>query len=238
VDPVDVSRAVEGLDPEATLVVVISKTFTTAETMLNARTLKDWLLKSLASSGASDADIISKHVVACSSNIPATTSFGIAPANVFGFWDWVGGRYSVCSAVGVVPLALHYGFDVVERFLAGARSVDAHFLSADFPSVSAGLVSTVGCFACWHDPLTLATSLAEPTCPDGAVGRVVLLLPQVCHACRVFVDSSPTPIMPVFALSCVQAPVTRVVAILAGSAALRCAHPTGGHGVEWKTCHR
>jgi glucose-6-phosphate isomerase len=136
VDPVDVSRAVEGLDPEATLVVVISKTFTTAETMLNARTLKDWLLKSLASTGAAAADIIAKHVVACSSNIPATTAFGIAPANVFGFWDWVGGRYSVCSAVGVVPLALHFGYDVVDRFLAGARSVDAHFLSADFASVS------------------------------------------------------------------------------------------------------
>ena len=110
VDPVDVARALEGLNPQNTLVIVVSKTFTTAETMLNARTLKDWLIRSLSADGKHNAaDIVRHHMAAVSTNIAATTSFGIAPENVFGFWDWVGGRYSVCSAVGVLPLALHYG---------------------------------------------------------------------------------------------------------------------------------
>jgi hypothetical protein len=77
--------------------VIISKTFTTAETMLNARTLRDWLLRGLGDK-ASTADIVGKHVVACSSNIPGATAFGIQSSNVFGFWDWVGGRYR-CAAV-------------------------------------------------------------------------------------------------------------------------------------------
>ncbi len=108
VDPVDVARATEGFDPEETLVIVVSKTFTTAETMLNARSLREWLLAHLskAADRADAADIISKHIIAVSSNIPATSEFGIDPKNVFGFWDWVGGRYSVTSAVGVVPLAV------------------------------------------------------------------------------------------------------------------------------------
>lgn len=111
VDPVDVSRACEGLDPETTLVVVISKTFTTAETMLNAKTLRDWLVRSMSatSPSVSEADITRHHIAAVSTNLTATTAFGINPDNVFGFWDWVGGRYSVSSAVGVLPLALHYG---------------------------------------------------------------------------------------------------------------------------------
>mmetsp|Transcript_7208 Transcript_7208/g.25754 ORF Transcript_7208/g.25754 Transcript_7208/m.25754 type:complete len:563 (-) Transcript_7208:196-1884(-) len=130
VDPTDVARALEGFDPETTLVVVISKTFTTAETMLNARTLRDWLLKGIgAGDGAAD-DVIGRHMIAVSANVPGATAFGIAEENVFGFWDWVGGRYSVCSAVGVCPLALQYGFDVVAEFLAGAASVDQHLLTA------------------------------------------------------------------------------------------------------------
>lgn len=124
VDPVDVARAREGLDPETTLVVVVSKTFTTAETMLNARTMRTWLVDALGE-GA-----VAKHMVAVSTNADGVKEFGMDPENMFGFWDWVGGRYSVCSAVGVVPLALQYGFDVVDRFLAGARDMDTHFASA------------------------------------------------------------------------------------------------------------
>lgn len=113
VDPVDVARALEGLNPETTLVVVISKTFTTAETILNAKTCKDWLVRSLtgaagAAAGVTPESIVAAHMCAVSTNIPATTAFGINPDNVFGFWDWVGGRYSVCSAVGMLPLSLHY----------------------------------------------------------------------------------------------------------------------------------
>jgi len=131
VDPVDVARACEGFDPETTLVIVISKTFTTAETMLNARTLRDWLVRSLTASGtATEAAIVAAHMVAVSTNLPATTAFGIAAENVFGFWDWVGGRYSVCSAVGMLPLSLHYGYKVMSHFLEGAASIDRHFVSA------------------------------------------------------------------------------------------------------------
>lgn len=127
VDPVDVSRALEGYNPETTLVCVVSKTFTTAETMLNARTIRNWLTTSMSSSNASD--VVAKHMIALSSNIPGATAFGINASNVFGFWDWVGGRYSVCSAVGVMPLALQYGMPIVREFLAGAHNIDEDVIS-------------------------------------------------------------------------------------------------------------
>ncbi|CAH1424876.1 unnamed protein product [Lactuca virosa] len=126
VDPVDVARNITGLDPETTLVVVVSKTFTTAETMLNARTLREWISSSLG------PQAVSKHMVAVSTNLKLVEKFGIDPNNAFAFWDWVGGRYSVSSAVGVLPLSLQYGFPVVEKFLKGARSIDQQFQSAPF----------------------------------------------------------------------------------------------------------
>jgi len=128
VDPVDIARALAGLDPETTLVIVVSKTFTTAETMLNARTLKRWLLDNI--SGFGEKEIIRQHMVAVSTAIPKVVDFGISAENVFGFWDWVGGRYSVCSAVGILPLSLQYGTSVVKNFLAGAHNMDTHFLDA------------------------------------------------------------------------------------------------------------
>lgn len=124
----DIARALAGLDPETTLIVVVSKTFTTAETMLNARTLKRWLIDNIT--GYNEKDIIRQHMVAVSSAIPKAVDFGISAENVFGFWDWVGGRYSVCSAVGVLPLSLQYGFPIVQQFLAGAHNMDQHFLEA------------------------------------------------------------------------------------------------------------
>lgn len=142
VDPIDVKRALTGLKAETTLVVVISKTFTTAETMLNARTVKDWLLKELKSEEA-----IAKHVIACSTALDKTKAFGIDSANVFGFWDWVGGRFSVCSAVGVVPLSLQYGFDVVKKFLDGARAMDLHFKDAPMEK---NLPTLLGLLAVWN----------------------------------------------------------------------------------------
>merc|ERR550525_1481101 len=99
VDPIDVKRALEGLNAETTLVLVISKTFTTAETMLNAKTVKQWLVNALGEAA------VPKHVVACSTALDKTNAFGIDPANVFGFWDWVGGRFSCWSAVGVLSLS-------------------------------------------------------------------------------------------------------------------------------------
>lgn len=126
VDPVDVARSITGLNPETTLVVVVSKTFTTAETMLNARTLREWI------SDALGQQAIAKHMVAVSTNLKLVEQFGIDPNNAFAFWDWVGGRYSVCSAVGMLPLSLQYGFPIIEKFLDGARSIDNHFYSTSF----------------------------------------------------------------------------------------------------------
>jgi len=129
VDPVDVERTCADLDPEETLIIVVSKTFTTAETMLNARTMRQWLWDFMGD----DIDVVRKHVVACSS-VSATdkvAEFGIDTENYFfRFWDWVGGRYSVCGAAGAVPISLLYGFDLFQKFLDGARSMDQHFRNA------------------------------------------------------------------------------------------------------------
>jgi len=129
VDPIDVERTCADLDPEETLIVVVSKTFTTAETMLNARAMRQWLWDFMGN----DKEVVRKHIVACSSisSIDKVKEFGIdIESYFFRFWDWVGGRYSVCSAVGAVPISLMYGFDLFERFLNGARSLDEHFKSA------------------------------------------------------------------------------------------------------------
>jgi glucose-6-phosphate isomerase len=141
VDPVDVARATDDLDPESTLVIIISKTFTTAETMLNARTVRKWLVDKLGS-GA-----VAKHFVAVSTNLKAAQEFGIDQNNIFGFWDWVGGRFSVCSAVGVLPLALQYGYPVVADFLAGAHDMDEHFRTAP---VDQNLPMLMGLIGVWN----------------------------------------------------------------------------------------
>ncbi|KAH8740287.1 glucose-6-phosphate isomerase [Cryptosporidium ryanae] len=122
VDPIDVKRATEGLHPETTLVIIVSKTFTTMETILNAKTIKDWLHKVLKSETA-----VSKHLAAVSTNIKATSEFGVPVDHVFGFWDWVGGRFSVCSAVGLLPLSIHFGVNVIQDFLDGCSEMDQHF---------------------------------------------------------------------------------------------------------------
>ncbi|KAK4281050.1 hypothetical protein QN277_012590 [Acacia crassicarpa] len=141
VDPIDVARNITGLNPETTLVVVVSKTFTTAETMLNARTLREWISSSLGLSA------VAKHMVAVSTNLTLVEKFGIDPNNAFAFWDWVGGRYSVCSAVGVLPLSLQYGFSVTEKFLKGASSIDQHTRSEPFER---NIPVLLGLFSIWN----------------------------------------------------------------------------------------
>nr|ABK00065.1 cytosolic glucose-6-phosphate isomerase [Marchantia polymorpha] len=141
VDPIDVARALLDLNQETTLVVIVSKTFTTAETMLNARTVRTWITSALG------VEAVSKHMVAVSTNLKLVKEFGIDPANAFGFWDWVGGRYSVCSAVGVLPLALQYGFSHVKKFLQGAWSIDDHFRSAPLES---NLPVLLGLMSVWN----------------------------------------------------------------------------------------
>ncbi len=126
------------LDPERTLFLVASKTFTTQETIGNAHTARDWFLKS----GATEDDI-AKHFVAISTNTEAVASFGIDTKNMFEFWDWVGGRYSIWSAVGL-SLALYIGMDRFEQFLAGAHTMDEHFRSAPLEKNMPVLMAMLG----------------------------------------------------------------------------------------------
>ena len=128
VDGTDFARKTAGLDPKDTLVIVISKTFTTAETMKNAETAKAWLQKALGNS----PEVIKQHFIAVSTAKDKVAAFGIDPENMFGFWDWVGGRYSATSAVGAVPLTLYLGYDNFEQILKGANWLDNHFLHAPF----------------------------------------------------------------------------------------------------------
>ena len=151
VDPIDVARALSGLDPAETLVVVVSKTFTTVETMLNARTVRTWLTAELG------AEAVEKHMVAVSTNLKLVREFGIDPANAFAFWDWVGGRYSVTSAVGILPLALQYGFDTAARFLEGAWAMDTHFRTAPFAE---NLPVQLGLAGIWNSTFLGYSSLA------------------------------------------------------------------------------
>jgi glucose-6-phosphate isomerase len=157
VDPVDVAKALNGLDAETTLVVVISKTFTTTETMLNARTVRTWLTAELTDLGYNADEAVAKHMVAVSTNLKLVEQFGINPDNAFGFWDWVGGRYSVTSAVGVLPLSLQYGFDNMESFLMGAHDMDVHFRDAPFES---NLPVLMGLISIWNSSFMGRSSLA------------------------------------------------------------------------------
>ena len=125
IDPTDAATTLEDLDPETTLFVVASKTFTTLETLTNARLCRAWLLDSLGS----HADAVARHFVAVSTALDKVADFGIDPDNAFGFWDWVGGRYSVDSAIGTA-LAMAIGPDHFRQFLAGFHTMDQHFREA------------------------------------------------------------------------------------------------------------
>lgn len=134
IDPNDAAEKLKGLDPETTLVIIVSKTFTTLETMTNAREVRTWLIdtlkaqKAIDGSDSSIADAIRHHFVAVSTNLEGVEAFGIDPSNAFGFWNWVGGRYSVDSAVGL-SLILAFGREVFEEFLSGFHDMDVYFAS-------------------------------------------------------------------------------------------------------------
>lgn len=123
VDGHDMDAALSRVNPETTLFIIASKTFTTAETMMNANTARAWFLQHASE------EALARHFVAVSTNVEAIKTFGIDPANMFPFWDWVGGRYSVWSAIGL-PVALCVGFGYFSDFLAGAHAMDEHFRSA------------------------------------------------------------------------------------------------------------
>ncbi len=129
IDPTDLGETLRGIDPETTLFIVASKTFTTLETLTNARQARSWFLEQLTLAGVDTSDAVAKHFVAVSTNLPKVAEFGIDPANAFGFWDWVGGRYSVASAVGL-SLVVALGEENFADFLAGFHTMDQHFLSA------------------------------------------------------------------------------------------------------------
>ena len=125
VDGDHVNEIIKKLNPETTLFVIVSKTFTTQETLTNSETIREWFLKS-----ATQSDV-AKHFVAVSTNLQKVTEFGINPDNVFPMWDWVGGRFSLWSAVGL-SISLAVGFDNFDALLSGANEMDEHFKTADF----------------------------------------------------------------------------------------------------------
>ena len=135
IDPTDAGETTKDLDPETTLVIVASKTFTTLETITNAKVVRAWLLDALRERGivtdeASEKEAIAKHFVAVSTALDKVAEFGIDPDNAFGFWSWVGGRYSVDSAVGT-SLAVAIGPEGFADFLAGFNAMDRHFVEAE-----------------------------------------------------------------------------------------------------------
>ena len=150
VDGNHIAEVVKNLNPETTLFIVASKTFTTQETMTNANSAKDWFLK------AGAQEDVAKHFVALSTNIPAVKDFGIAEENAFEFWDWVGGRYSLWSAIGL-SIVLAVGYDNFEQLLKGAYETDTHFRTADF---SENVPVLMGLLGVWYRNFYGATSHA------------------------------------------------------------------------------
>jgi glucose-6-phosphate isomerase len=141
VDGHDIDAVLSRVDPETTLFIVASKTFTTAETMMNAHTARKWFLEHAPEDAPEQA--LAKHFVAVSTNTEAVKAFGIDPANMFPFWDWVGGRYSVWSAIGL-SVALCVGFGYFSDFLAGAHAMDQHFRNAPVEQNMPMLLALVG----------------------------------------------------------------------------------------------
>src|SRR5215469_1534624 len=142
VDGTDFAEAVQGLDPAETLFIISSKTFTTLETMTNAHTAREWSLAGLGG----DASAVAKHFVAVSTNAEKVSEFGIDTANMFGFWDWVGGRYSMDSAIGLSTM-LAIGHENFRAMLAGFHEMDEHFRTAPFEQ---NLPALLGLLTVWY----------------------------------------------------------------------------------------
>ncbi|HXH11309.1 MAG TPA: glucose-6-phosphate isomerase [Alphaproteobacteria bacterium] len=150
-DGTDFAEATRDLDPGETLCIIASKTFTTLETMTNAHTARDWTLRALG-----DEQAIAKHFVAVSTNANAVEQFGIDPANMFGFWDWVGGRYSMDSAIGLSTM-IAIGPEHFRAMLAGFHAMDEHFRTAPFER---NLPVLMGLLAIWYNNFFGAQTIA------------------------------------------------------------------------------
>jgi glucose-6-phosphate isomerase len=138
VDGTHISETVKKVNPETTLFIIASKTFTTQETMTNAYSARNWFL-----SHANDDAAVAKHFVAVSTNADGVTKFGIAPENMFGFWTWVGGRYSLTSAIGL-PIACTIGFENFKAMLEGFHAMDLHFKNEPFETNIPVLLALIG----------------------------------------------------------------------------------------------
>ncbi len=160
VDGVQIFDALSYLTPETTLFIVASKTFTTEETITNARTAKDWLLKALGKNA------MLKHFIAVSSNSEAVAKFGIAIDNSFGLWDWVGGRFSIWSAIGL-PIAIALGMDRFEDMLSGAHNMDRHFLETPLKQNMPVILGLIGI---WNIDFLSAQGLAILPYDEGLRG--------------------------------------------------------------------
>ena len=152
VDGIDFFEATRDLDPAETLFIVSSKTFTTLETMTNAQTARDWLLNGLGG----DRSAVARHFVAVSTNAEKVSAFGIDTANMFGFWDWVGGRYSMDSAIGLSTM-LAIGPDHFRAMLQGFHEMDEHFLTAPFDR---NLPALMGLLTVWYTDFFNAQTVA------------------------------------------------------------------------------
>jgi glucose-6-phosphate isomerase len=141
VDSTQIVEALKEVNPEETLFVIESKTFTTQETLMNARSARAWLVEKLGTEAA-----VPRHFVAVSTATAEVVKFGIDPKNMFGFWDWVGGRYSLWSAIGL-PIALLVGMDSFEELLAGGHATDEHFRSAPLEK---NVPVVLGLLGIWH----------------------------------------------------------------------------------------
>ena len=151
VDATNLAETLKVVDPETTLFLIASKTFTTQETMTNAHSARDWFL-----AAAKDEAAIAKHFAALSTNADAVTKFGIDPDNMFEFWDWVGGRYSLWSAIGL-SIALYLGMDNFEALLTGAHKVDEYFRTTP---VEENIPAVMGLLGIWYNNFFGAESVA------------------------------------------------------------------------------
>jgi glucose-6-phosphate isomerase len=151
VDGTHIAETLKKCDPETVLFLVASKTFTTQETITNANTARDWFLAT-----AKDKAHIAKHFAALSTNAAEVSKFGIDTKNMFGFWDWVGGRYSLWSAIGL-PIALYIGFDNFEQLLQGGHDVDQHFLHTPYEKNLPVVLALLGI---WYNNFFGAQTLA------------------------------------------------------------------------------
>ena len=151
VDGTHIAETLKKVDPETTLFFIASKTFTTQETMTNAHTARNWFLEQ-----AKEESAVAKHFVALSTNLKGVEAFGIDPQNMFAFWDWVGGRYSLWSAIGL-PIACAIGFSNFEKLLSGAHAMDEHFRHSQFNRNIPVLLALIGI---WNTNFLGATSEA------------------------------------------------------------------------------